>query len=443
MMVTIAAGILMLGVLVFIHELGHFCIAKLCGVKVLRFSLGFGPKLFGRTWGETEYLISLIPLGGYVQMLGEGVAAEEAPDAAQLAEPDRCFSSRPVSQRMAIVAAGPAMNLLLPLLLLPLAYLIGVQIPAYLHQPACVGYVVPASDAERAGFVVGDCIVAVNGLAVDSWTATDKTLIPAVGSELVFVVERGGTSRQLRMAAENGSLEGLQSLGLLPRQPALIGSLNPSMPAYQAGLQVGDRILEIAGQAVTSWYDLHGLIQQLQGQAAQFTIERGSRRFTVELSPQQDPKRQIWLVGITPQQPLEMRQYPLRQAVKAGFERTAELIDLTLIFLRKMVAGHVPADNIGGPIMVMQIAGQAAQTDFSTILTVLAFLSIQLGILNLLPIPVLDGGHLFFYLIELIWRRPLSLRAREVAQQIGLGLLLLLMLLAFYNDLSRLFLGGS
>ena len=437
-MVTVIAGILMLGVLVFIHELGHFCVAKLAGVKVLKFSLGFGPRLVSKTWGETEYLVCLIPLGGYVQMLGEGVADDET----ELSDEDlqRSFANKSLPRRMAIVAAGPAMNLLLPLLLLPIAYMVGVNIPTFLDESPCVGYVIADSDAHKAGFIAGDCILTVNGAAVTSWTETDKALIPYVGSDLQVSVERAGEQLTLAVPAENTSLEGLQSLGLLPYQDAVIGTLSPKMPAEIAGLQEGDRIVRINSTQIDSWYELHTVIQELAGDEAQFEIQRDEALLTVAVAPKLDGEHEMWLVSITPLQPYEMKRYGLIDATKIGFERTFELVELTLVFLQKMVSGHVPANNIGGPIMVMQIAGQAAQTGLSTILTVLSFLSIQLGILNLLPIPILDGGHLFFNFVELLWRKPLSLRAREVLQQVGLALLLMLMMLAFYNDIVRIFL---
>lgn len=437
-MVTVISGILMLGVLVFIHELGHFIVAKLAGVKILKFSLGFGPRLYSKNWGETEYLICLIPLGGYVQMLGEGVAEDQA----ELTEDEqqRSFSNKSLPRRMAIVAAGPAMNLVLPLLLLPIAYMVGVNIPSFLDEKACVGYVIADSEAEKAGFIAGDCIVSVNGSAVASWTGTDKALIPSVGSALQIGVKRQGELLQLSVPADNTSLEGLQSLGLLPYQDAVIGTLSPAMPAESAGLQQGDRIVRINETPINSWYELHAVIQELAGEQAQFQIQRDNDSLTVAVAPALDEEHEMWLVGITPFQHYEMKRYGLIAATKIGFERTFELAGLTLVFLKKMVSGHVPANNIGGPIMVMQIAGQAAQTGVSTILTVLSFLSIQLGILNLLPIPVLDGGHLFFNFVELVWRKPLSMQARAVLQQMGLALLLMLMVLAFYNDIVRIFL---
>jgi regulator of sigma E protease len=210
------------------------------------------------------------------------------------------------------------------------------------------------------------------------------------------------------------------------------------MPAAEAGLQVGDLILAIGKQPVASWYDLRIMIQKIGAQPVVVHIQRDGRELDVTLTPRQSEKGGDYLIGIAPRQATTYKRFQPVAALRAGADRTMELIDLTLVFIRKLFAGAVSASNIGGPITVVQVAGQAAQTDISSILSVLAFLSIQLGILNLLPIPILDGGHLFFACFELVFRRPLSLKTREIAQQIGLALLILLMLLAFYNDIVRL-----
>lgn len=443
-MITIAAGIIMLGILVFIHELGHFAVAKFCGVKVLKFSLGFGPKLLAKQWGETEYLICAIPLGGYVQMLGEG-SGEGGEDGPLTPEEEaRSFAHKPVSRRTAIVAAGPLMNLLLPFLVLPVAYMVGVNLPSFLDEPPCVGYVVADSPGSRAGFVAGDCIEAINGESVANWTDTGPLLIANAGSALEFSLRRNGELATVSISPEESALEGLQSLGLLPPQEAVIGGLAPGMPALAAGMEVGDRILAIDGTPIRSWYDLRGAVQQGGGQAQTFDLQRGERTLSLSIKPVRDEANgAAFLVGISPFQESVFKRFGPLESIQAGAQRTVELIELTLVFIQKMFTGHVSTKSIGGPITVVQIAGQAAQTDLSSILTVLAFLSIQLGILNLLPIPILDGGHLFFNFYEFVFRRPLSLRAREVMQQVGLVLLISLMILAFYNDIMRIFLGGQ
>ena len=437
-MITIAAGIIMLGILVFVHELGHFCVAKWCGVKVLKFSLGFGPKLVSRQWGETEYLICAVPLGGYVQMLGEGGGENGEGAALSPAEEARSFARQSVGRRMAIVAAGPAMNLALPFVIMPLAYLVGVNLPAYLDEPPCIGYVVAGSEGDRHGFRNGDCIQTIGGSPVATWEAIGPALINHAGAALPVVVARQGADVQLTLPSDHGALEGLQSIGLLPPQDAVIGSLMPNMPAAVAGLQEGDLILALADQPVTSWYDLRTLIQEFGAHPVPVRLLRDGQELTVMLTPRQADAGGDYLIGIAPRHATTFKRFGPLEAIRAGAARTTDLIDLTLVFIQKLFAGAVSTSNIGGPITVVQIAGQAAQTDISSILSVLAFLSIQLGILNLLPIPILDGGHLFFACFELVFRRPLSLKAREIAQQVGLALLVMLMILAFYNDIVRL-----
>ena len=371
-------------------------------------------------------------------MLGEG-GGEQGEDAdIDPAEEHRSFSKMPISRRMAIVAAGPFMNLVLPFMILPLAYMTGINLPAYLEEPPCVGYVVPDSDAAVAGFLSGDCITEISGHGVENWTDTGPALVNSAGEPIVFTLVRDGRPTELVVDPENGGLEGLQSIGLLPEQKAVIGGLAPAMPALEAGLEEGDLILSVGEQKIVSWYQLKGSIQKSGGESIKIVVERNGEQLSFQLIPKKADGSDGFLIGVAPQQETIFKRFSIGEAITAGAERSIELIDLTLVFIQKLFAGHVSTSNIGGPITVVQIAGQAAQTDISSIISVLAFLSIQLGILNLLPIPILDGGHLFFYSFELVFRRPLSLRAREWAQQLGLILLLMLMVLAFYNDIVRM-----
>lgn len=440
-MLTILGGIAILGILVFVHELGHFTVAKLAGVKVLKFSLGFGPRLLSRQWGETEYMICAIPLGGYVLMLGEGGGVEGEAVEPLPGDEGRSFAAKSVGIRSLIIAAGPLTNLILPFLVLPLAYMLGVSVPAYIEQPAVPGHVVAGSLAASAGFQANDRIVAINGSPVTTWESANAILLAHAGTTLKIEVRRA--QEQLSLALADGGIDGLMALGLLPPQEAVVGALAPGMPAEKAGLKVGDRIVAIDSQAVTSWYDLKELIRAGKGGGQSFQVKRADGALaTLTLTLTAQVQNGEYLIGISPQlSSIEKRYAPLA-AIRAGWSRAHELIKLTYLFIGKLFTGHVSSDNIGGPISVVQIAGQAAQTDVASIFLILAFLSIQLGILNLLPVPILDGGHLFFNLIEVIIRRPLSLRIREIAQQVGLALLLLLMLLAFYNDITRLVMGG-
>ena len=310
--------------------------------------------------------------------------------------------------------------------------------PTYLDDPACIGYVVPDSDAAKSGFQAGDCVVSINGRQVSSWNQSNKSFVTSAGEPLSFIVDRSGKDVRLVIPAENQSLEGMQALGLLPLQPARIGGLAPTMPAAQAGIQQGDLIVRIGDRDISSWYDLRETIQAVGGTPVAVNIDRSGQLLTVELTPLQKDGEGDYLLGIAPLHETVEKRYGFLDAIREGAYRTWELIDLTVVFVQKLFTGSVSAKNIGGPITVVQVAGQAAQTDLAAILSVLAFISIQLGILNLLPIPILDGGHILFYLIELIIRRPVSIRAREMAQQVGMAMLLMLMVLAFYNDIVRL-----
>lgn len=439
-MIYLLSGISILCVLVFVHELGHFCVAKWSGVKVLKFSLGFGPKIVSKQWGETEYLICAIPLGGYVQMFGEG-AGEVDGESPELtpAERERSFADKPLGKRVAIVAAGPIMNLVLPFLLLPISFMIGVNVPAFLDAKPCVGYVYAPSPAEQSGFLAGDCILSVNGDEVENWSDTNQALISHVGSPLNLKVLRGQQELELVLSSDVDNIENLQlrNLGIFPPREAVVGAAMPGRPAHAAGIQAGDRILTIGAAPVSSWYDLSVLIQESKGAPQLISVQRGSSELEFTIKPAlSDDSR--YIIGIEPKQDSAFKRYGFVESLKAGARQAGDIIELTLVFIQKLFSGQVSSQNIGGPIMVFQMAGQAAQTGMTTVLTMMAFLSIQLGILNLLPIPILDGGHLFFYLCEFVFRRPLSMRAREVAQQVGLILLVMLMILAFYNDIIRM-----
>jgi len=372
-------AILVLGILIFVHELGHFLVAKLFNVKVEKFSLGFGPKLFGRQIGETEYLLSAFPLGGYVKMFGEGgviegeaqppteeteksydeesgEALDEPPELTE-EEKSRSFAHKPVLARIAIVMAGPLFNLFFAWLIFILLCTIGV---------------------------------------------------PTV------------TSR--------------------------IGEVLKDKPAARAGLLKNDLVTAINGKKVTQWDDIAGLIADSKGTPVTLTVQRGSETLQFTMTPEPRIAKNLFgesvkghAIGITAAGEVVTDVSAPLQAIVKGTRQTWKVIDLTILSLVKMVQRVVPLDSVGGPIMIAKMAGETAQMGGSSFLAFMALLSINLGVLNLLPVPVLDGGHLFFYFCELIFRRPVSRKVREYAQQVGLFLLLSLMVLAFYNDIVRYF----
>jgi regulator of sigma E protease len=348
---SILAAVVGLGVLIVFHEFGHFLLAKLSGVGVLTFSVGFGPKLWVKKRGETEYALSAFPLGGYVKMVGED--PEEEVKAVDL---ERSFAHKSLLKRTAIVAAGPGFNLLLAVFLLMIVFLF---------------YGVPVLSN-------------------------------------------------------------------------LVGAVEPESPAAQAGIQKGDRIVAVDGQAVTTWDDLSSAIKQSGGEPLDLRVQRSGQEAAMTVQPRKREAKNIfgelkedWMIGIGSQVSIEKGDPGL--AVSRAFVQTYEYSKLTLIGLYKMITREVSPRNLGGPILIAQMAGQQAQEGIGSFLAFLAVLSINLGVLNLLPVPVLDGGHLFFFAIEAIIGRPVSLKYREKAQQVGIFLLLLLMIFAFANDIFRLF----
>jgi len=347
------AAVLVLGVLIFVHELGHFLVAKASGVAVLRFSLGFGPKVIGTRVGETEYVVSLIPLGGYVKMLGEDDPDSESASA----DPKRSFAHQPLYKRFAIVFAGPFSNLAWSwVCLVFVAALYGMLVPS--NQPT-VGGLVHGLPAEKAGLAANDQILSVNGHDISSWDQLVEHTVGSKGEPMALKVKRGDSVVDLTVVPENQTTTNI----------------------------FGEKI----------------------GEAFRIGIERGMD--TQEVSPIAAP----WLA-----------------AKQVYFY--SELIVLSLV---KMAQGKISAHELGGPITIARIAGERAHSGLKSILEFMAFLGVNLGVLNLLPIPVLDGGHLFFFAAEAVFRRPVEARVREVAQQVGLFLLVSLMLFAVYNDIYR------
>ena len=348
---SIGAAVIGLGVLIVIHECGHFLLAKLSGVGVLTFSVGFGPKLWVKKKGETEYALSAFPLGGYVKMVGEDPDEE-----VQQADIEKSFAHKGLLKRIAIVAAGPGFNLLLAVFLLMIVFIF---------------YGVPVLSTQ-------------------------------------------------------------------------VGAVESGSPADRAGIRKGDRIVAVNGQPVSEWEELSKGIKESQGNALNLQIRRESQELQIPVEPMKregrtifGEKRDEWIIGIGSQVSIEKGNPGL--AIVKAIQQTYDYATLTLVALYKMIRGEVSPRNLGGPILIAQMAGQQAQEGLGSFLGFLAVLSINLGVLNLLPIPVLDGGHLLFFLVEAVIGKPVSLRHREVAQQVGIFLLMLLMVYAFYNDIARFF----
>jgi regulator of sigma E protease len=436
-----------LAVLVVIHELGHYLVARWCGVKIVRFSVGFGKVIWSRRLGRdrTEWALSAVPLGGYVKMADER-EGDVAP--ADLA---RAFNRQSVWKRIAIVAAGPAANLLLAVALFAGTYVAGVP-----GQKALLAQPPAGSAAAVAGFAAGDLVVAVDGVPVSSWQDLRWRLLKASGRDDVAVeIDRQGGSEATRVLALAGLAAGdwegpfMPVLGLkLDSGPPLIDQVVAGKPAARAGLLAGDRIVAIDDTPVRSPADVAAKTNGAPGRELVFRVERAGALLAVPLVPEiveRDGRRQ-GIAGVqlkidpASAAALSMTvRYGVVDAIGQGVRKTWELSVFTLKMLGRMLVGAASLKNISGPITMADYAGQSVQAGSLVFVGYLALISISLGVLNLLPVPLLDGGHLLYYFAEIIKGSPVSDRAFEVGQRIGMAVLAMLMALALFNDLSRLF----
>ena len=447
LLLSLLSFLVALGVLISVHEFGHFWVARRCGVKVLTFSLGFGQPLWQRRFGvdRTEFRLAAIPLGGYVRMLDE---REEAVDAS---ERHRAFNRQSLSVRSAVVLAGPAFNFLFAAFAYWLVLMIGTT-----ALKAMVGEVSPGSLAAEAGFAHGDRIVAVGKRETPTWPTALEALLPQVidGSRVEITVERGGGRSLLEL--DLGRLERRDTRNLLgdlglsvlrPTLPAVVGGVVEGSPAQLAGLRSGDRVLRIDGELVDDWNALVAMISARPGESLQLHLSRdGERLQQVVVAQAVDGEDgPIGRIGVSVDYPREAldewfdsnRSGPL-DAAFAGVARTGEMALLTLRVIGQMVSGRMSLENLSGPLTIAEYAGHSARIGVVQFLSFLAIISISLGVINLLPIPLLDGGHLLYYLLEAVRGRPLSEAAQMVGQRIGLALIFALMGLAIFNDLARL-----
>ena len=439
--------LVVLGVLVAFHELGHFLAARWVGVKVLKFSIGFGPKIFGRQVGETEYLVSAVPLGGYVKLFGEDETEATTPD-----DRRRSFSHQGLWGKVLIVAAGPGFNFILAYLIFAGWLSTGspLFVPTFRDLSADVEALVPGSPASVAGMEVGDRVVSVNGKEISTKTELLDLVSRSNGQPISLEVRREGhlktlTATPVRMTGEEVSTEEpLYTIGV-EEMPALVTSVLHGSPASTAGLQPGDRVVAIEGQTIYSWAQMTTHVREHPETPLTFEVLREGMRTTLTVTPASEKltvngqTSEVGKIGISGPGRSLMRSENVAEAVYQGLEATWGWTELTAIGLYKMVVGDISSKNIGGPLTIANISGEAASQGASSVVFLIAILSINLGVLNLLPIPILDGGHLLFFLIEGILRKPLGERQREVAQQVGLVLLVGVMIFAFWNDLERIF----
>ncbi len=433
-------------ILIFVHEFGHFLVARTLGVGVTKFSFGFGPKLAGIKRGETEYLVSAIPLGGYVKLVGESETEDIPPEQAE-----RSFWRKPVPVKMAVVFAGPLGNLVFAVLIFWAVFLWGVQaIVARID-------VAPGSPAAAAGLATGDVVTRVGSAPVANWEDLDTQVRKARPGVPVVVAVRRGTDEVAATVVpktvdahnEFGQPVRETGIGATPLVPPRISEVLAGLPAARAGLRKGDLVRRIGPDPVTTWVELASRIRKATpGEPLVLTVLRGDKEITVTVVPEAHEAKgpdgetvRETRIGIAQAPETVMQRLSPGRAFTKAVDRTWYLVSLTAEVVVKLITRVVPAKSLGGPILIAQIAGAQARQGLYDFLMFLGLLSVNLGILNLLPIPILDGGHILFFAIEGLIRRPLSVQARAMAQQVGLALILMLVALVFYNDIARL-LGG-
>lgn len=445
----LVAFLIVLGVLIIVHEYGHYAAARFCGVKVLRFSLGFGPVIWQRKLGrdQTEWAVSIVPLGGYVKMLDERegeVAAEEQA---------RAFNRQGVGARSLIVAAGPLANFALAIVIYWGIFMHGSQeLLPILGKPSI------GSPAAQAGILGGEQVRRVDGLPVVTWDDLRWNLMQKAvdqeSAELEVIDERQQVAVRrlsLRAAGEKGwQGDALGRLGIVfyrPDLPAVFGQVVGGSPAERAGLLPGDRVVAVDGEAVADWFEFVAKIRASTGNARHLEIERQGQHLRLDVQPElaSEGGHTIGKIGVgvadDGEARREVRTFVRYGVFAAGGKALTETWDksvFSLVMLGKMLTGEVSWRNLSGPVTIADYAGQSARLGIDYYLKFMALVSISLGVLNLLPVPVLDGGHLMYHMIEVVRRRPLSERAMEIGQRVGLSILFTLMAFAFFNDINRL-----
>ena len=516
-MTSLLAFLFVIGVLVFFHELGHFLVAKWCGVRVEKFSLGFGKKLVGFTRGETEYIICALPLGGYVKMYGEGseknLIVDQVEDGSnaynkgfrsgdritniedielkdiltwtQLSfkinslpekqrsielerdgkkvlilagtedlvgitgytekEYPRGFSNKSVLSRFLIVIAGPMMNFILPFFFLPIVFIVGIQVPAYLEKAPVVGYISPDSSAAKAGFKVNDKIISIDGKKVKDWRDANIAFQSNPDSILNVEVERNNEVKNLELSTM-ASQDGVVAVGLAEPIPAKIGSVIPGSPAEKIGLQRGDQIIKINNEKIADWENMARVIRNNANKEISLEIQRDGELLNFQTTPEINPQTSMGAIGITLYREEITKKYGVLESIVKGVSEAANMIiEVTVIFfgfLYKLITGKIALSTAGksiaGPLFIAKISGTAAQSGLGQLLQFTSFISINLAIINLLPIPMLDGGHILFLALEKIKGKSLSNKTLEITQRVGFSVLIFIMFLAVYNDFLRL-----
>jgi regulator of sigma E protease len=426
---TLLSFLFVLGVLIFVHELGHFLVARRHGVRVITFSLGFGPKILKVTRGGTEYCVSVIPLGGYVKMAGE------TPEDQRTGHPDE-FLSKTKWQRFQILFAGPAMNILLAVVVLAFVLAQGAQVKAYIDEPPVIAAVLPGSPAERAGLMPGDRVLTVAAREVATWESLDIAIGTRPDREVAMTLLRDGrTVATTVRPVPTGRFE-IGNIGALPNVHPVVTSTIAGDRAEQAGLKAGDIVLAVNGEPMATRAQLIDAISRNGGKQVELKVKRGDQQLVLKGTPEQRGTRGMmgFYIG---EQTKFFKPGPL-EAIRLSVERNIENSGLIFRTLGGLFTGQTSVRALQGPVGIAQLSGESAEEGFLSLLGLMAMLSINLGIINLMPVPVLDGGHILIMALEGIARRDFSMQVKEKMLLAGFVVLMMLMVTVIYNDLTRI-----
>ena len=428
-MTTILAFLFVLGVLIFVHELGHFLAARRLGVRVLTFSLGFGPKVLKVKRGETEYAISAIPLGGYVKMAGEN------PEDARSGSPDE-FLSRTKWERFQVLIAGPAMNILLAVVVMAVVLAQGAEVPAYQDAPPVVGMVTPGSPADRVGIRAGDRILTVAGSEIDTWEDLYIQIGTRPGRDVALTLSRDGRTEAVTVRpGAQGRFE-VGDIGVLPDVSPSVRNVYQGQPADQVGVKAGDVIFAVNGERVIFARQLAEAISRNAGKPIDLTIRRDGQEQHITVTPEQRGDR--GMIGIEINEATKTFDPGPLEAVQLSIQRNIEFSGLIFRTLGGLFIGETSVRQLQGPVAIAQLSGESAAAGWIALFTLMASISLNLGLLNLMPIPVLDGGHILIMALEGIARRDFSMAVKEKMLLAGFVLLMMLMVTVIYNDLMRI-----
>jgi regulator of sigma E protease len=427
---TILAFAIVFGVLVFIHEFGHFFMAKLAGVRVETFSFGYGKRLFGVKKGHTDYRLSILPLGGYVKFLGEGMF-----DPGRALEPDD-FMAKTRWQRFLVIVMGSLMNILLAIVLVAVIDMVGVPIPVYLEQQPVIGWIDGGSPAEKSGLRVDDEILAISGQKVGTWNDVEIAIGSRPEKKIIIEIKRDGAVQPVELVTEKekGSRFDLGYAGFYGKILTQVKVVSPGGAAEKGGLRAGDVILAIDGTPAY-YFKFIQLIEKNAGRELEFNVMRGGNPVTLRITPR--PVGKVGKIGVSQIAESVLKKFGFFAAFDQSIKENRRLFFALVDFIKNLVKGEASARNVGGPIEIANMSYAFFRMGFIPLLSFIAFISLQLGVLNLLPIPVLDGGQLFVLVIEGIFRRDLGPKARQIWMQVGFVIFVVLIGFVVLNDIVK------